>query len=92
MADEPSVTIEPPAMTLRQYYAAQALTGLLSNAVLANLQGRAELCFQIADSMIAFEQAQAAGIPAVPAGTPKKRAQAPQSATGAQARSRARLT
>lgn len=57
-------------MTLRQYYAAQAMMGFISaGQPAANLVGRlAQYSFQVADSMIAYEQKEAAGIVAPPVG------------------------
>ena len=60
-----------PGMTLRQYYVGQAITGFLaSGGPIGNLIGvGAELCFRVADSMIAFE-AKMAGPPRI-ASTPQ---------------------
>lgn len=51
-------------MTMRQYYAGQAIVGFIaaSNVPATNLVGRlADFCFTLADSMIAYEQREAAG-------------------------------
>jgi hypothetical protein len=54
-----------PGMTLRQYYAGQAVTGFIaaSNVPASNLMGGklAEYAFKLADSLIKFEKDEAAG-------------------------------
>jgi hypothetical protein len=60
-----------PGLTIRQWYAGQALTGFIANSQrpAANLIGKvADYCFKVADSMIAYEAKQAAGTLTPPAG------------------------
>jgi len=49
-------------MTLRQWYAGQALVGFIAAGRAANLIGRLpQFCFKLADSMIELEQAEMSG-------------------------------
>lgn len=60
-----------PGLTIRQWYAGQALTGFIANSQrpAANLIGKvADYCFKVADSMIAYEAKQKAGELTPPAG------------------------
>ena len=61
-----------PGMTLRQWYAGQAMLGFASNSVIANLIGKVSAyAFKVADSMIEYE-AMMKGPPAItlpPVGT-----------------------
>jgi hypothetical protein len=61
-------------MTLRQFYAAQALMGWVASTAgtpTANLIGKAaEFSFKAADNLIAFEKAEAAGKPETIVGRP----------------------
>lgn len=78
-AVEPPVEppVEPgilPRMTLRQFYAAHAMNGLLASAAtLANLKDRSEWAFRVADQMIKFEADEAADIPTPLVGTPGRK-------------------
>jgi hypothetical protein len=62
-----------PGMTLRQWYAGQAIIGFCSvaNTTTANLMGGklAEYVFKLADSLIAFEAREAAGYQRPPVGS-----------------------
>jgi hypothetical protein len=52
-----------PGMTLRQYYASQAIIGFITSSPAANLIGGdlAAYCFKVADSMIRHEAKEATG-------------------------------
>lgn len=43
-------------LTLRQYYAAEAMKGLLSNGDFSSMTSIVQISFLLADQMIAFEQ------------------------------------
>lgn len=62
-----------PGMTLRQYYAGQAIIGFCSlpNTTASNLMGGklAEYVFKLADSLIAFEASEAMGYHRPPVGS-----------------------
>jgi len=63
-----------PGLTIRQYYASQAIVGFISapNATAANLMGGrlAEYCFKLADSMLEYEAREALGYMPPLVGTP----------------------
>lgn len=67
-------------MTLRQWYAGQAIVGFVSSNPAANLIGRLpQFCFRLADSMIAFEAAEVAGFieSPIPTNAPPRGQQTP---------------
>jgi len=68
----PNVT--SPGMTIRQFYAGQALMGFIaSQAPAANLIGKvAPYCFTVADSLLEFERKESEGIKVPIAGTPRR--------------------
>lgn len=78
-----------PGLTKRQWYATHAMMGFISGATSAsNLVGRlAPFAFQVADSMIAFEEKEAAGFRPPPVGTDRSAPAAPPPTTGPQQRS-----
>lgn len=67
-------------MTLRQFYAAHAMQGFISNSVAANLIGKiAPYCFKVADSLLEYEANEKDVPQIVPTLTPTQ-ALPPQSA------------